>query len=137
MEWVTKKENQIHASHTLNKRLGGNCYNSKLTDDEVVEIYNLCKDTTLTYKQIAEMYNVSSDTPAQIALGKTWEYLELEPIRRKDKSIIGINVQNGYILEYKSVRFTKSDGFSPSVISRCCAGKSKSGIHKGYKWIYK
>lgn len=41
LEWVTKKENQIHASHTLGKRVGKDCYYSSLTEEQVIEIYNL------------------------------------------------------------------------------------------------
>lgn len=135
LEWVSKKENQHHASHVLNKRVGKHHYDTNLDDDMVMEIYDKCKNTNLKYKEIAKLYNVSPDTPAKIAQGYSWKYLNLEPINRKDKEIIGINIQTGEKVEYKSVRYAVKDGFSAACISGCCKGKLKT--HKGFIWSYR
>lgn len=134
LEWVTKKENQYHASYILNKRIGEDCWKSKLNDEIVLEIYELCKDKSLSYQEIAELYNVSSDTPHQIASGRTWEHLKLKPLKRKDKPIVGINIETNEKITYDSVRYAVEDGFSASCISCCCKGKLKT--HKGHTWMY-
>lgn len=82
LEWVTKKENQIHASYTLGKRVGKDCYYSTLTEEKVIEIYNLCKTTNMLYKDIAEMYNVVPSEVSLIIGGKKWKNLNLEPLPR-------------------------------------------------------
>jgi hypothetical protein len=82
LEWVTKKENQIHASYTLGKRVGKDCYYSTLTEEKVLEIYNLCKNTNMLYKEIAEMYNVVPSEVSLIVGGKKWRNLNLEPLPR-------------------------------------------------------
>lgn len=80
LEWVTKKENQQHEAKILQKRDGENCYMSKLTDEEVIEIYALCKDGNLMYKDIASKYNTSPSTVSLISCGRRWKYLNLEPL---------------------------------------------------------
>lgn len=82
LEWVTKKENQIHASYILGKRVGNDCYYSSLTEEQVFEIYNLCKNTDMLYKDIAEMYNVVPSEISLIVSGRKWRNLNLEPLPR-------------------------------------------------------
>ena len=135
LEWISKSGNQRHASDVLKRRVGKNHYDAKLTDEMVLEIYDKCKNTDMEYKDIANMYNMSIDTPAKIAGGHSWKYLNLTPINRKDKEIIGVNIITGEVLEYKSVRYAVKDGFSASCISGCCKGNLKT--HKGYTWSYK
>lgn len=134
LEWVSKKENQYHASHVLNKRAGSDCHMSKLTDEIVIEIYNLCKNKDLTYVEIAEMYDVHPDTPCRIAKGETWEYLNLKPMRRKDKPVICINIETGEEKRYPSARFAQEDGFTNGGVSRCCTGKQS--VHRGHIFKY-
>jgi hypothetical protein len=47
LEWCTKKENQQHEVKVLQQRNGENNYNKKLSDKEVLEIYELCKSRTI------------------------------------------------------------------------------------------
>jgi hypothetical protein len=79
--WCTKKENQDHASYILGKRIGSDCYKHKLTEKEVLDIYELCKEGKLTYKEIGADYGVSEYSISYIALGKSWKHLKLEPIK--------------------------------------------------------
>jgi hypothetical protein len=82
LEWVSKKENQIHASYTLGKRVGRDCYYSTLTEEKVLEIYDLCKNTNMLYKEIAELYNIVPSEVSLIVGGKKWRNLNLEPLPR-------------------------------------------------------
>lgn len=82
LEWVTHKENMIHKSEVLGYMLGTDNPTNKLSDEQVLEIYNLCKTTDMRYKDIAEIYNV---VPSQVSLivgGYKWKYLHLEPLPR-------------------------------------------------------
>lgn len=94
LEWVTKQENQYHASYVLGKRLGEDCTRSILKEEQVIEIYNLCKSRTMYYKEIAELYGVFPQEVSDIALGVYWKGLKLKPLpkitrwdimRNKDK----------------------------------------------------
>lgn len=82
LEWVTKKENQQHEVRVLQQRNGENNYNKKLSDKEVLEIYELCKSKTLYYKEIAEMYGVIPQEINMIAKGRCWKHLNLIPLPR-------------------------------------------------------
>lgn len=82
LEWCTKKENEQHASYVLGKRVGEDCYYSTLTEEKVLEIYNLCKTTNMLYKEIAELYNVVPSEVSLIVGGKKWRNLNLEPLPR-------------------------------------------------------
>ena len=82
LEWVTHKENMIHKSEVLGYMLGTDNPTNKLSDEQVIEIYNLCKTTNMLYKDIADMYNI---VPSQVSLivgGYKWKYLNLEPLPR-------------------------------------------------------
>ena len=81
LEWCTKKENQDHVGFILGKRIGTGCYNHKLTEQEVLDIYELCKKGELTYKEIGVIYKVSEYTIGHIARGIIWRHLKLEPIK--------------------------------------------------------
>lgn len=92
LEWVSKKENQQHATKVLGKRVGADCYIHKLTEKEVLDIYELCKEGELTYKEIGMNYGISDYTVGHIARGISWKNLKLEPIKvvrgsRKNKFI--------------------------------------------------
>lgn len=82
LEWVTHKENMQHRSDVLGCMVGTDNPTNKLTDEQVIEIYNLCKTTDMRYKDIAESYNI---VPSQVSLivgGYKWKYLKLEPLPR-------------------------------------------------------
>lgn len=82
LEWCTKKENMQHRSDVLGCMVGTDNPTNKLSDEQVLEIYNLCKTTDMRYKDIAEMYKI---VPSQVSLivgGYKWKYLNLEPLPR-------------------------------------------------------
>lgn len=82
LEWCTKEENQQHEVRVLQQRNGENNYNKKLSDKEVLEIYELCKSKTLYYKEIAEMYGVIPQEINMISKGRCWKHLNLKPLPR-------------------------------------------------------
>lgn len=83
LEWCTRKENMEHAfENNLNQwviykkngiRKGKDNYNTKLTETEVIEIYNLLKENKLSCREIGELYNVSKQTILAILHKKTWK----------------------------------------------------------------
>lgn len=52
-------------------------YNSKLTEKEVIEIYNKYKSGECTQSKLAEKYNVSGSVIYDIIKRKTWKHLNL------------------------------------------------------------
>ena len=50
------------------------------------------------------------------------------------KTIIGVNIENGDIVEFYGMREAERNGFNHANISECCNGNRKT--HKGYKWYY-
>jgi hypothetical protein len=87
LEWATRIEDQRHVGEVLKKRIGEKNYYSELTEEKVLEIYELCKDVTVKRKDIADKYGVDYSTVSRIATGGTdrrtgmnWKYLGLEPL---------------------------------------------------------
>lgn len=112
LEWCTKKENQQHEVKVLQQRNGENNYNKKLSDKEVLEIYELCKNTDIKHKDIAKMYGVIPQEINLIIRGICWKHLKLEPLpkltrgsRSRGKKIIWINKDK----EYNSITACSND----------------------------
>lgn len=59
------------------------------------------------------------------------------PGKSLSKRVQGININDDSdIIYYNSTREAEKDGFDHSCIAKCCNGKIKSGIYKGYRWQY-
>lgn len=86
LEWCTKKGNQDHEVLVLQQRSGTNNYMNKLTDEQVIEIHNLCKEGKLLYKDIAKLYEISNTVVSSIAQAIRWRHLGLEPLKVKQGS---------------------------------------------------
>lgn len=79
LEWVTRKENLIHASklgllpkeHPWAK--GKLPPNTKLKREEVLEIKKLLKINNLTHKEISKKYNIGRATITAINMGIIWK----------------------------------------------------------------
>ena len=86
LEWVSSKENQLHASFVLGKRIGKDCYMTQLTEETVLQLYNDYKENkNATYQDMAEKYGTSKSNVAHIVLGIDWRYLNLEPIYKRGR----------------------------------------------------
>lgn len=58
--------------------------------------------------------------------------------KRKDKlsiPIVGVNIDSGEVIEFKSASEAGRNGFSSSSVWMCL--KDRQSKHKGYKWFYK
>jgi hypothetical protein len=72
LEWVTVAENTQHAYTTkLNKYKGENSHLAKLTEKQVIEIYDRLQNGEYQYR-LAEEYGVNKTTISNIYCQKSW-----------------------------------------------------------------
>ena len=73
LEWCDNSYNQLHKVQTglWVPAKGNDCQNSKLTEEEVVEIYL----SNLPIKELMEKYNVSRSTITHIKYDRNWTWL--------------------------------------------------------------
>ena len=81
LEWCTKKENQQHEADFLKQRNGEKHHLTFFTDEQIIEIYNLCKEGKMLYKDIAKLYGVKPPFISRLMTGERWIHLGLEPIK--------------------------------------------------------
>jgi hypothetical protein len=74
LEWISCKENLLHACRILGKRRGGNHWNAGLTESVVPRIRALYADG-ISPKKIAEKYGVSRNAIYLLLQGKTWKHV--------------------------------------------------------------
>lgn len=75
LEWCDSSYNQKHRFYVLGENAKGTKNGRhKLTDNEVIEIYNLMK-LGMDYKDIAKEYNISYGTPFDIFNGRSWTHI--------------------------------------------------------------
>ncbi len=74
LEWVTNQENRTHAVESGMIPSGEECYNSKLSKENITVIFKMEKDGILRYK-IAEFFNVSRSTISEILNGNRYKNL--------------------------------------------------------------
>ena len=75
LEWVSARENTYHATiFGLKNDLGSNSSNSKLTENQVLEIRLLAN--SLTNKEIAERYSISEQYVPLLLNYKRWGHLQ-------------------------------------------------------------
>ena len=76
LEWVTHKENMIHAGKMGKmSRKGEKNKNSKLTEKEVLEIRELFKEGTLNQTKIAKLFGVHKTLISLICRRKIWNHV--------------------------------------------------------------
>ena len=71
LEWMTDSENQIHSLENGIKPKGSNHANSKLTEQNVIEIRN----STLSNIDLSKIYKVAHQTISQIRNRKRWKHI--------------------------------------------------------------
>lgn len=56
----------------------------------------------------------------------------------RSKRVIGINIENGYILNFEAASHAANYGFNTSCVLECCKNKygKKKNIYKKYYWFY-
>ncbi|TET67298.1 MAG: hypothetical protein E3J56_13180 [Candidatus Aminicenantes bacterium] len=73
LEYLTKAENENHASQMGLKVRGTRFWSSKLTEKDVLEIIQLRQEGWSYYK-IGEQYKVSRSSIRRIFIGQTWNW---------------------------------------------------------------
>lgn len=71
LEWVTAKENTLHAVRTGLLKSGDKSHRTIIHKNELVEVCGL-RELGLSYKQIGEMYNVEKSTISAIIRSKRY-----------------------------------------------------------------
>lgn len=76
LEWVTQKENSVHASENgllLRKKYNSNI--SKLQKNEVLQIRSIYEQKWVTMKEVANAYNISIQAVSKIIRRQSYKYL--------------------------------------------------------------
>src|SRR6478752_7081767 len=77
LEWINSKDSMKHAIEMgLRNDFGSKSVNSKLKEEEVLEIRRLHSEEKLNYKQISEIYNMNRHYIGLIIKRKRWAHLE-------------------------------------------------------------
>lgn len=74
LEWVTHKQNFEHAARIGLMERGQNRYNSKLTDENIIEIRKL--SSSISHFKIAKKYGVSQPIITRIINKKVWKHVQ-------------------------------------------------------------
>jgi hypothetical protein len=144
LEWCTKSENQEHEVRVLKQRSGDNHYFNKINKEQVIEIYNLCKDREMKYKDIATMYGIFPQEVSDIALCIYWKGLNLEPLpavtrgsRSMGKKVLWINKDKEYTSMSKcsdDLRNTYNIIISNKIIADICKGNLNEYKEQQFKY---
>lgn len=87
LEWVSHKDNIQHAyDNNLIHTIGSDKFNSKLIDEQVLEIRKLYNEG-YSQAKLGELYNVSQYNISLIVTNKMWKHLHWEPKPIKEKLI--------------------------------------------------
>lgn len=78
LEWVSRKQNCIHAVETGLVPLGQARRNSKLTNAQAMEIYKLSHSGTMKRQEIANMFQISTTQVSQIKNKREWRHIHSE-----------------------------------------------------------
>jgi hypothetical protein len=144
LEWCTKEENQKHEAKFLQQRGGENNYKNILTEEDVLTIYDLCKNSNMKYKDIAKQYGVIPQEINRIASATCWRHLGLEPLpplvrgsRSRGRKVTWINEGKDYLSMVKcseDLRNTYNIIVDSKIIGKICNGKLEE--YKGQKFKY-
>jgi hypothetical protein len=146
LEWCTHNYNMKHRTEVLGCMIGTDNPTNKLSESQVIEIYNLCKEGNLLYKEIAKMYGVIPEEVNRIAFGVVLKHLGLEPLpklvrgsrRRAGRKVLWINEDK----EYKSIQLCSDDLrntyniiVTNNYIRDICNNKLKSWKGQKFKFV--
>jgi hypothetical protein len=77
LRWDTSSSNAADAIHHGTWPIGEKHWNSKLTDQDVSEILDLCRQG-VSLRSIARLYAVDKSTIRRIVNGERWKHVEIE-----------------------------------------------------------
>jgi hypothetical protein len=80
LEWCSYSENNQHAwdnglQNNSCRERGESRHNSKLLNNEVIQIVDMLKSGTMTQREIASKFNISNTVVCNIKLGKSWRHI--------------------------------------------------------------
>lgn len=75
LEYVTKSANNLHVTHTLQKRRGESHGNAKLSDDDVREIRRLAAESNLTHAEIGAKFGITNKNVGYIVRRQAWTHV--------------------------------------------------------------
>ncbi len=75
LEWVTRRENELHAIRLGLCNQGINNASAKLTEVQVIEIRSRYVPGKVTYEQLGREYGMAGGTIRDIVTRKTWKHL--------------------------------------------------------------
>jgi DNA invertase Pin-like site-specific DNA recombinase len=77
----TRKDNSddMRAKGRAKYYVGDNHNKAKLTEDQVLQIYEMAHDCIYTQDEIGEMFGVSRQTVSKIKYQRRWQHLWLRP----------------------------------------------------------
>jgi hypothetical protein len=105
LEWATDLINMRHARDTgLNRERGERSENAKLTDEQVLFIFN----SKLLYRELAKMFDVTGTTICCLKRGVTWSHITgkvFEPQRIKKELAAEIYKDEGLTNRELSVKY--------------------------------
>lgn len=144
LEWVTHKQNMQHRSDVLGCMVGTDNPINKLTEYQVREIYNLCKDGKMKYKDIAKVYGVIPEEVNKISSCTIWKHLKLEPLprlirgsRSRGQKVLWINKDKEYPSMSKcseDLRNTYNLIINSKIIADICKGNLLEYKEQQFKW---
>lgn len=145
LEWCTKSENQQHEVRVLKQRNGTKNCKNKLTEEQVIQIYNLCKEGEMKYKDIAKLFGVIPEQIHRIVQGVNWKDLNLEPLpklvrgsRSRGKKVLWINQDKEYpsmVKCYEDMKNTYNILISDNMIKKICNGEREDYKGQKFRWI--
>jgi predicted DNA-binding protein YlxM (UPF0122 family) len=95
LEWCTLSNNVKHALRIgLDSQKGERNRNSKLSNDDVIEIYKLVWEENLSYQSIAEKYSISPSNVKKIKCGELWSHITNHDALQEDGSLKSIRRKN-------------------------------------------
>lgn len=77
---MDEKKRRVTLSHK-----GSTHSNSKLTESQVIEIYDLHKNKNISQLDLSKMYNVSHSNINHIFTGRNWSHLKLGEVNENSK----------------------------------------------------
>lgn len=93
LEWVSNKENWLHAKTKLGRKMYGvegvRLSAHKLTEEKAKEIRRLSKEEGLTYNQLAKRFGIGKCTAKSVVRGWSWRedvkwHPDLNPLTKGD-----------------------------------------------------
>lgn len=79
LEWVTRKENALHAYHNglMPYKGGEKCPLARFTEDQIRLIRQIYRDNPkMTYVELGKQFNASGSTIGKIILRQRWKHIE-------------------------------------------------------------